>query len=671
MMCAQWFWIAAAALAANAGLFAGYRVVFLRLFSQGGAGREWRRVLVAGLRLDAAWLGLALAVTGLILLAVGEVSPRTMFRIAWLLTAFHALVCVSNACTFAERNQGAGELLLPYLTSPYQVYLAVIPFVQQRWGFMAGLGLGLAAFVWAGLKLSGQISAEALALRASGPAAAASVGIIVLACLPVLQVVTRKKTTKSGAARRGWKVTTAKAKYYMQFTDYACNQAVANPLLDFIFQQVPSHFRSTLKYRLTEPEALAVWRELTATDPADARYPLLRRIQGQAGSPVENLLILQVEGFSQSVLEQQRGGRWVMPFVRELVRAGYYFPNTFQCANFTSGGVFSTMTAMPRATYDEPGRRFTSYELNGYYGSPARIFGADGWTHHFLFGFRQSCDDFTAFAANQGCTVTDYFAFVEILRRKQQLAEADTLLGIFDSYFLDESAEILLRCPTRFTAHLVTATTHSPWAVPAWFEPQFDEPALNSFAYLDASIRKFCARLQSKPGLWEKTLLVILGDHTSAKFSNDWLERIRIPLIFHHPALPPRHNPDPRRASQLDVLPSALALMPGEHWCAGMGRNLFEPTQPETGIITGTNVDGYFLKGDRVLSYDPLERRARLSQLRDGALSPVDAGTLEEQADARMRPEYFAQVELAKRLALGKQIFPRSPDSLTGGKPAA
>jgi lipoteichoic acid synthase len=385
---------------------------------------------------------------------------------------------------------------------------------------------------------------------------------------------------------------------------------------------------------------------------------LLQSIRGWTDSRLENLVIIQVEGFSQSVLEQQRDGRDVMPFVRKLARDGYYFPNTFQCANFTSGGVFSTLASMPRATYDEPGSRFTSYELNGYYGSLPRIFGTTDSAHYFLFGFRQSCDDFTAFAANQGCRVVGYFDFVEILKRKKQLAEADTLLGIFDGYFLDESAAILLQAPDRFTAHLVTTTTHSPWAVAASFKKRFDEPALNSFAYLDASIQNFCERLQTKPGLWEKTLVVILGDHTSVTFGNSWLERVRIPLVFYSANLPPRPNPDPRWASQVDVLPTALALFRAEHRYAGMGRNLLDPAAPEVGLVTGTSTRGYYFTRDFVLSYEPLDRDARVFGLTNENLTTEEVASPNAEIASRMRQEYFATVELAKRLALAKQIFP-------------
>jgi len=655
--------IIAAAVAVSAALFCVYRIIFLRRFARPAAQADAPRVLLAGLRLDAAWLGFALAVMGLLLFATGGGSPRAVFCALWLLTGVHLFVCVSNVCTFAERNQGAGELLLPYITSPYQVYLAVMPFVLERWGFMLLLTLGGAGYVAVGLWLARFMGGEKLVLWSGANSVAFGLALILLPVVVMLQFVPRRKAGRSGKARSGWRLTTAKAKYYMKFSDYACNQAVMNPLLEFVFQQLPSHFRRTVKYRLSEAEALNIWRDVTGRVPSDERHPLLQCIPGLAGSTVENLILIQVEGFSQSVLGQERSGRPVMPFVSKLACEGYYFPNTLQSANFTSGGVFSTLASMPRATYDEPGSRFTSYELNGFFGSPARLFGTDNYTHFFLFGFRQSCGDFTAFTANQGCRVSGYFEFAEIFRRKNQLAEADTLLGIFDGYFLDECARILLECPTRLTAHLVTTTTHSPWATAASFPKEFDEPELNTFAYLDQSIRKFCEQLQTQPGLWEKTLLVILGDHTSLTFGDTWLERFRIPLIFYSPNLPARHNPDPRRASQLDVLPTALALFPGEHLYAGMGRNLLAPSVPDLGLVTGTSNEGYFIKNDFVLSYDPAEATPRLLALTDGTLSARDVTAQHPKAATQLSNEYFATVELAKRLAIGKRIFP-----MAGGK---
>jgi hypothetical protein len=678
--------ILAIAVLVNGALFAVYRWRFLRRFAPGASASDRSRALRAGARLDAAWLGLLLALTGATWLAgicfgrTDGLPTRVLFWEWWLLTGIHAFVCVANFFTFAERGQGAGELLLPYITAPYQVYLAVMPFVLRRRALMLALAAGCLAFLFAGGQLAHRCAPPARDAVATVPprahALAAGAALSAVPLLALFQFVPRRKTGRSGKARSGWRLTTTKAKYYMTFPDYACNQAVMNPLLEFFLEQVPSHFRRTIHYRLSEAEALRTWRELTrrpAAGNADAArapaaadsapdaeepFPLLERIRGWAGSPIENLIILQVEGFTQSVLEQERHGRAVMPFVRRLAAGGYYFPDTLQCANFTSGGVFSTMTSMPRATYDEPGSRFASYELHGYYGSPARVFGPDGYTHFFLFGFRQSCGDFTAFAANQGCTVLGYLEFAERFRRRNRLARADTLLGIFDGYFLEDCAELLLECPTRFTAHLVTTSTHSPWATPPEFERSFAEPALNTFAYLDEAIQRFCERLQRRPGLWERTLLVILGDHTSVTFSDQWLERLRIPLVFYNPALPPRPNPDRRRASQVDVLPTALALFPGQHRYAGMGRNLLDPAAPDRGCVSGSSSEGWFVKGDWVLRYDPREPEPRLFALREGRLDTTELTAQQPETWSQLRREYFATVELARRLALQKRIFP-------------
>ncbi len=578
--------------------------------------------------------------------------------------------------TFAERAQGAGELLLPYITAPYQVYLAVMPFVFRRWRLMLGIASACVLYPLAGDRVADARADRAI--RSSSPVvhhhaqrSRQLLGGALWSLVPLLALfhfVPRRKAGPAGRVRGGWRLTNVEARYYMVFPDYACNQAVMNPLLEFVFEQVPSHFRRTIRYRLGEAEALEIRRrvhrraadETTSPAATGARreFPLLRSIVGWAGSPIENLVILQVEGFSQSVLEQERQGRAVMPFVCGLACSGYYFPDTLQCANFTSGGVFSTLVSMPRATYDEPGRRFTSYELHGYYGSPARLFDTKDYTHYFMFAFRQSCGDFTAFAANQGCTVLGYFEFAERFRRRKQLAQADTLLGIFDGYFLEECATVLLSCPTRFTAHLVTATTHSPWATPPEFERRFDEPALNTFAYLDDAIRRFCERLQSRPGLWERTLLVILGDHTSVNFGDTWLERLRVPLVFYHPALPPRPNPDPRRASQVDVLPTALALFAGEHLYAGMGRNLLEPDPPQTGCVSGSSLEGWFVKGERVLRYNPRGPEPHLFGLRNGRLDATDLAAQQPGLWRQLSREYFATIELARRLAEQKRIFP-------------
>ena len=216
------------AMAVNGAMFAIYRVVFLKLFGRPAPATDTLRVLRSGLRLDVAWLGIEVAAMGVLFLLQGWTSPRAVFCGFWFLTGFHVLISVSNVCTYAERNQTAGELLLPYITSPYQVYLAVMPFVQRHWLSMAALLVAGTGYVWGGLSLSRFVPGDRLAMW-NLKAASFGLGLILMPVLLSLHFVARRKVGSSGVARGGWRLTTTKAKYYMNFTDYAFNQAVIVP----------------------------------------------------------------------------------------------------------------------------------------------------------------------------------------------------------------------------------------------------------------------------------------------------------------------------------------------------------------------------------------------------------------------------------------------------------
>ena len=648
-------------LAVNGLLFAVYRLLFLARCADAVSFPDLVRVLLYGLRLDLALLGFELSFVGLFTLLLRRLRLHGTLRWLWGLMALHVFLCLSNFFSFAERTQNAGDLILPYITSPYQVYLAVLPFVQQHWLLMTGMVAGVAIYFWFGVRLGRRLKAGAAPLDLWGSWKTLAVSLVLLVALPLMftwqPIVKKKNTTRN----RGITPVFANSKFYTQFSDFRLNEAVINPLYEFVGVQFPAAMHQTVSYHLTEAGALAEWRK-PGDPPLDARYPLLRDIRGREGSGLENVVIIQVEGLSGSLLEQERNGRPVMPFLRKLTRDGIYFPNAFQNANFTSGGVFSTAVSLPKAAWEEPTRRFASHELHGYYGSLAHILGATNYTHYFFEAFRQSGDDFLAFMSYQGCKVLNYQAFRDRLTSKNQLADGDSILGIHDGYLMQECAEILSRCPTRFTAHLMTSTTHSPWTTPPSFGSPFPEPDMNTFAYLDASIETFVRRLEQVPGVGEKTLFIILGDHTSVTFGKNLLERLRIPLIFYGPGLPKLEQADTIWASQVDVVPTVLGLMPGDHLYGGLGRNLLDPSERTAGIVSGTRDTGFYLTKNWVLQYHPFGGEPQLFAATNGGVAPVNlAGENPKEVDHLLQ-EYFARVELARRLSRDKRVFPFTPD---------
>jgi len=651
--------IAVLAIVVNCLLFALYRLLFLQHSGLLQDSSEWGRVLLYGARLDVALLGFEFSLVGLITLAMRRLNLRRLTLWLWGLTALHAFLCVANYSTFAERNQNAGDLILPYITSPYQVYLAVMPFCEDHWFLMlllAGVGVG---YFWLGFKLSNRVAAGFASLDLWGHWKTAALALVV-AVLPLMMtwqpIIKQKRKTSS----TGITAVFANSKYYTQFADYHENEAVLNPLFEFIGVQLPTALGKGVPYRLTEAQALSAWQKAGGVV-ADPEYPFMQRVQGLPESKLENVVIIQVEGLSGSVLQQEREGRAVTPFLRKLCQEGVYFPNTFQNANFTSGGVFSTASGVPKGTWEEPTRRFASYELRGCYGSLAHILGDTNYTHYFCEGFRQSGADFLSFMSYQGCEVLDYDAFRARLEAKQQLADADTLLGIHDGYMMQETADLLEQCPTHFTAHLMTCSTHSPWQVPPSFSPPFKEPDLNTFAYLDASIEAFVQRIESSPKLAGNTLIVVLGDHTSITFGNNLMERVRIPLIFYAPGTSLPANRGSQWAKQVDVVPSVLGLLKGSHRFAGTGRNLFDPATQFNGVASGTRDTGYFITQDWLLRYHPFGGKSELYRVVDGEALPKDESAAQPETLAALEAKCFARVELTKRLGVAKRIYDASP----------
>lgn len=658
------------ALLLNCLLFAAYRLVFL---SHSGTLHNWSdtfRVLIYGARLDVALLGFEFALVGLVTLALRHLQLRRLILWVWGLTALHAFICVANYSTFLERNQNAGDLILPYITSPRQVYLAVMPFCEDHWILMLILVAGASLYIWMGWRLAGWMSRAWNSMDLWRNTRAFSVALV-FALLPLMMtwqpiIKQKRKTSNTGITPKF-----ASSKFYTQFSDYHENEAVMNPLYEFIGEQIPTAFNKGVPFRMTEAEALNEWEHDNGMV-ANSTYPFMQTVQGMPESSIENAVIIQVEGLSGSVLQQERKGKAVTPFLRKLAKEGVYFYNTIQNANFTSGGVFSTASGVPKGTWDEPTRRFASYELHGYYGSLAHILGSSNYTHYFSEGFRQSGDDFLSFMSYQGCQVLNYDSFKTRLEDKHQLEDADTLLGIHDGYMMQETADLLEQCPGHFTAHLMTCSTHSPWKVPPSFGTPFDEPELNTFAYLDASIEAFVNRIENSPKLREHTLIVVLGDHTSVTFGNNLMERIRIPLIFYAPNLPHPANVESEWACQVDVVPSVLGLMKGSHSYAGMGRNLFDTTTEFKGVTSGTRDTGYFVTHDWLLRYHPFGGKSELFALHNGEADPDNLAIQNPHIVAGLEEECFARVELTKRLGIAKRIYSPSggisPAALASGK---
>lgn len=650
-------------------VLAVYRVLFVFWFAQPANRLALPAVLWRGFRVDAVLLSVELAVVGVIALLMRWLRPGLLVAALWALTVVNVGCAVLNLGFYRERRQHLWEGLLANLDRVSQIGVAIEPFVEQHWWTVPVLLGGIAGCAWLARREVRRAAATSTPARDlwRSPRAVLTFALVILAGVALgLERVPTKRGDKT-------RLRIAASKYLMYFPDPELNQAVVNPLFDFLLYHLPAALARP-GHRLDAEQALATTQRLLGLSPADPRYPLLRTVHGDGTLGIRNVVIILVEGLGTSTLEQRAGDGPVMPFVAGLGAAGLLFPSCYQSFASTDGSVFAATTSLHRG-YDfrEKASYFFPYEFTGSFGSLPRILGAHGYRHYFFAGFRQRIDEFVSFTSNQGYRAYGYEQLVAQLG--DRAAAAGNTLGLYDHVLLELAADAVLSEPGPFTVQVMTGTSHSPWKVPDDFAAGDLSPELATFRYVDHAIADFVARLERERRDFAATLFVITGDHTSVLHGTGGGERLRVPLVLWSPQLAAQRErwADRRamRASHVDILPTVLGRIAGEHPFAGMGRDLLSAPVDETpGLVSSNHQDSVYLKGPWALRYVPASEEVRLS--------PVDGEIIREEDVADEHPEvaedllheYLSLYETADRLAHAARVFPRDVQPGRGGAPA-
>jgi phosphoglycerol transferase MdoB-like AlkP superfamily enzyme len=633
-----------------------YRLFFLYAFASPLELEKTATVFLCGLRLDIALMGFTLSVFGAISLLLLRVHFRLLFLLGFFATYLHLGTFFANILCFYERNQQVGERLFAYIANPAEIYVAVSGFVCNNvWLSLLFLSLS-GILLYLGIRYGRKFQGQQVSLWQPKTNLVWTVLFIALClCLPIDKVTVKKTKLASG-----WRLHITHPIYYTVLDNFACNQAIHNPTFMILREYLPGLFEPTFEDQLDNQEALRITQELLKLPGENADYPLLTEIKSDLNLGLRNVVILQIEGLSQSVLDRQENGQWVMPYVRKLASEGIYFPNIIHSFQGTAGGVFCAASSFPKA-YDEFTMRYTAYETNGYYGSLAHILGPTDYEHYFFEGFRECLTEYMAFMGNQGYQSFSYYDFRDRLAAKNLLAEGEDTQGVVDHHLLQESAEILLNSRKKyFTAHIMTVTSHSPWKVPANFQSPLKNQYLQVFNYVDTCIEKFFETLRQSPKFAE-TLFVVVADHASITFGDNLLERLRIPVIFYNPNLVRMnlHGEHKVYGSQLDVLPTALALLGGKWPYSGMGKNLLALDDNYCLCLSMAAHQGYYFHDNWVFHYHALQKEGQLFWRENDKIILKNVGQEHKDVLARMLREYLALYETSRYLARQHKVFPR------------
>lgn len=313
----------------------------------------------------------------------------------------------------------------------------------------------------------------------------------------------------------------------------------------------------------------------------------------------KNLIVLQVEGLQEFVIDLDYNGQEVTPHLNALInhQSSVYYDNYYQLLGRgnTSDAEFVSHNSL-HPSMEEPS--YKQFGDNTFYGLPwlLRDNGYHTWAFH---GYEKSFWDRETAYVNQG--------FQRFLSEEDFEFQDIIGFGLKDEDFFDQSLVYLKELDNiddnPFYSFLITLTSHTPFVMPKEHQvlnikSEHKDTLLGNYLqsihYADKEIGRFIEGLKEE-SLYDNSVIAIYGDHfaiasvneNDQKIMTDFLgydydydTMMKIPLIIHLPGEEVKETIS-TIGSQLDFYPTIMNIMG------------YENTK---GLIFGrdiTNYDGY------------------------------------------------------------------------------
>lgn len=299
-----------------------------------------------------------------------------------------------------------------------------------------------------------------------------------------------------------------------------------------------------------------------------------------------NVIVVLIDSFRADQLRATGGTREVMPALEALAKEGRSYPDCYTVASHTDYAAPSPFSShyplrhrfVHRYPKDPAYPRVMIYDVLQALGWRTAFFSSQnedwgGAMNYYQTGslekiFHPQLPDFPA----------------RLLRTREKYTGS-----IDDGVTLSEALEWTEAVPDKpFFLYLNLQNAHLPFPVPDDFPRRFatsptrlainaatfprenvdvvKEIYADSLAYVDTQLERMFDRLK-KRGLWDRTLIVVTGDHGEAFYEHGhtahansvYQEEVRIPLVVRAPLLEPLR--DPRPALLIDVAPTVFHLL--------------------------------------------------------------------------------------------------------------
>ena len=563
----------------------------------------WIEIFFYGLRFDLATLPILLLPSFLLLpascllLPTHALSQRVRFYVEFFQSIWIALLCMLLAASvynFGVNNKHFGWEFVAYLEDAPKILSGL--YIDSPFLFYIFMAI-LPAFLVLAYFLLRTPSDAKLGIRpikrVQWPAALVSQVLILAACVVAL---------RGGLGQSPLRIADA-----MRTQSSFLNNASINGVLSVTLSlrskgEFQAYFPSEknirfVQGRIDNPKAFL-----------DSRYPLVRRMPkmriaqrrfGFLGKP--NFVLIILESFTAKFLQTHGGSPRIAPGLNRLIQRGLYFRRFMASGGRSANGLYSMFAGLP----DRAGTTILRMpEINQPYSGLPALLKSKGYSTLFLHGGELEFDNLR--------TVLPHLGFERLAGyreiKKSGRYPVSTPWGFDDRYSFDFLYHTLHAAQEPFFAAIFTVNTHHPYIHPKdpskniFPDSTPENRYLNSYHYTDRILSEFLDRA-SGTSWFKNTIFLITADHAHHRGLN-YLEDRQIPLLLYAPGhIPAAINT--KLYSQVDILPTLLALSGGNQRYASMGRNMLSESHPTPNFAfyaggSGTNLIG-LIEGDYLL----------------------------------------------------------------------
>ncbi|AQU78555.1 MULTISPECIES: LTA synthase family protein [Planococcus] len=285
-----------------------------------------------------------------------------------------------------------------------------------------------------------------------------------------------------------------------------------------------------------------------------------------------NVIVVQLESFQTSVIEQQVNGQELTPHLNALKEEAYFFSSFYHQTHEgrTSDAEFITLTSLYPL---KSGSVYTQYADHEFDGLPELLRNAGYDTaamHAFEKDFWNRDDFYKNIGFNHFFSQTDF------------PDNQDIGMALNDEDFFTSSIDFAEQLKEPYFAFLVALSSHTPYEIPEELEQLelsgYEDPLLKGYYetihYVDGAVGVMIEELK-KRDMWDDSLIVFYGDHDSgltqatsemaqkldAKTKVELFELDRqVPLFIKAPNMT-RGETFTNNGGQIDIAPTILDLV--------------------------------------------------------------------------------------------------------------